>query len=69
VNEAATRPGIDEIHITAKPDELLLPLPEGRSYLGFIFASGKDPASVEHALRDAHASLTFDIEREIELVR
>jgi hypothetical protein len=69
VKEASVLPGVDDIRITAKPDELLLPLPEGRSYLGFIFASGKDPASVEQTLRDAHAALTFDIEREIELVR
>jgi hypothetical protein len=69
VNEAAAHPGIDDVRITAKPDALLLPLPEGRSYLGFIFASGKDPAGVEQSLRDAHASLTFDIEREIELAR
>jgi len=69
VNEAAALDGIDDIRITAKIDELLLPLPEGRSYLGFIFAGGKDPTDVEQALRNAHAMLTFDIEREIELVR
>ena len=69
VNEASALSGIDDIHITAKADELLLPLPEGRSYLGFIFASGKDPARVEQTLRAAHAALTFDIEREIELAR
>ena len=59
--------GVDEVVITAKADEVLLPLPEGRSYLGFIFASGDDPARVEQSLRDAHATLAFDIEREIEL--
>jgi biotin carboxylase len=69
VKEAAALPGIDDVRITAKADELLLPLPEGRSYLGFIFASGKDPARVEQSLRDAHAALAFEIEREIELVR
>ena len=69
VNDAAALDGIDDIRITAKTDQLLLPLPEGRSYLGFIFASGKDPADVEQALRDAHAMLTFEIEREIEMVR
>jgi hypothetical protein len=69
VNDAAALDGIDDIRITVKADELLLPLPEGRSYLGFIFASGEDPARVEQALRDAHAMLTFDIEREIELAR
>jgi predicted ATP-grasp superfamily ATP-dependent carboligase len=69
VEAASALPGIDDIRITAKTDELLLPLPEGRSYLGFIFASGQDPAAVEQTLRDAHSALTFDIEREIELVR
>jgi biotin carboxylase len=69
VKDAASLPFIDDVRITTKTDELLLPLPEGRSYLGFIFASGKDPATVEQSLRDAHAALTFDIEREIELVR
>lgn len=69
VKEATALPGVDDIVITAKADELLLPLPEGRSYLGFIFASADDPARVEQSLRDAHAALTFDIEREIELVR
>jgi biotin carboxylase len=69
VKEASALSGIDDIVITAKSDELLLPLPEGRSYLGFIFASGDDPGRVEQSLRNAHATLTFDIEREIEVVR
>jgi hypothetical protein len=69
LDNAVAIPGIDDVRITAKADELLLPLPEGRSYLGFIFASGKDPDTVEQSLRDAHTALTFEIEREIELVR
>jgi hypothetical protein len=69
VNEAAAVDGIDDIRITAKTHQLLLPLPEGRSYLGFIFASGKEPADVERSLRNAHAMMTFEIEREIELAR
>jgi hypothetical protein len=44
---------------------LLVPLPEGRSYLGFIFARGRDAATVERALREAHALLRFSIEREL----
>ena len=35
-------PGIEEVRITAKTDQLLEPLPEGASYLGFIFARGPD---------------------------
>ncbi len=69
IEQAVAIAGVDDVRITAKTDELLLPLPEGRSYLGFIFASGTDPGAVEHSLREAHAALTFDIEREIELVR
>ena len=69
VDDALAIEGIEDVRITVKPDEVLLPLPEGRSYLGFIFARGADPARVEESLRNAHASLTFDIEREIELVR
>ena len=67
VDEARAVEGVEDVRITAKTDEVLLPLPEGRSYLGFIFASGDDPARVEQSLRDAHATLVFDIEREIEL--
>ena len=67
VEAALAVAGVDEVVITAKADEVILPLPESRSYLGFIFASGDDPARVEQSLRDAHATLEFDIEREIEL--
>ncbi len=61
-------PGIEDVRITAKPETVLVPLPEGRSYLGFIFARGDDAAGVERALRTAHAQLLFAIERDIALV-
>ena len=67
VENARAVAGVDSVHVTAKPDTLLVPLPEGRSYLGFIFAHGDDPADAEHALRDAHAQLRFVIEREVPL--
>ena len=35
----------------------LVPLPEGASYLGFIFARAPTPAEAEAALRAAHACL------------
>ena len=47
---------------------MLVPLPEGRSYLGFIFARATTPLAVEQALRAAHAKLRFQIEREIPVV-
>jgi biotin carboxylase len=61
-------PGITDIRITARPDQLLVPLPEGASYLGFIFARADDPASVEGALRAAHARLAFAIDRPMPMV-
>ena len=39
-------PDIDDISITAKPDQLLVPLPEGASYLGFIFARASSVSAV-----------------------
>jgi len=65
VDEARAVPGVTDIRMTAKPDSMLVPLPEGRSYLGFVFARGGDPEMVEHALRSAHSKLRFTIEREI----
>jgi biotin carboxylase len=63
--EAEAVAGIDEIRITAKPDQRLVPLPEGASYLGFIFARGATPAAVEGSLRDAHRALRFVIDPHI----
>jgi hypothetical protein len=51
--------------ITAVPGQRLLKLPEGSSYLGFIFARAETPALVEDALRAAHGALTFDIATEL----
>lgn len=57
--EASATQGIDEILITAHPGQRLVPLPEGSRYLGFIFASGAAPDTVEAALREAHHCLEF----------
>jgi biotin carboxylase len=53
--------GIADISISATIGRPLVPLPEGSSYLGFIFARADTPAAVEAALREAHRRLTFDI--------
>jgi hypothetical protein len=60
---------IDDIRITAKPDQVLIPLPEGASYLGFIFARGEHPAQVEQALREAHQRLAFEIDPEVRMLQ
>jgi biotin carboxylase len=65
VEQAATVPLITGVEITAKLHHQLVPLPEGASYLGFIFARGEHPAEVEAALRLAHQCLHFEIRREI----
>jgi biotin carboxylase len=67
LEEATAVPGIEEIQITAKINYELVPLPEGDSYLGFIFAHGDTAAAVEAALRQAHARLNFQIEPVIRL--
>ncbi|MEO1996064.1 MAG: ATP-grasp domain-containing protein, partial [Planctomycetaceae bacterium] len=54
--------GIESINIIARPGQLLIPLPEGSIYLGFIFARGETVEQVEHALRVAHSRLEFVIE-------
>lgn len=54
--------GVSDVQITAKPDQQLLALPEGASYLGFIFARGATPAAAERAVREAHARLRFTID-------
>jgi biotin carboxylase len=57
--------GVEDIRITAKPDTTLVPLPEGKSYLGFIFARAAGPEEVDRALRQAHARLDFIVDREV----
>ena len=61
VESAAEFPGVEEIAITAKEGQSLEKLPEGSSYLGFIFARGNAPENVETSLRNAHAQLRFHI--------
>nr|BBH91581.1 phosphoribosylglycinamide synthetase [Thermosporothrix sp. COM3] len=68
VEEARAVPLITGVEITAKLHHPLVPLPEGASYLGFIFSRGETPEAVEAAIRRAHACLRFDIRREIPMV-
>lgn len=68
VEEAARVTGIEAIEITAKPRQQLVPLPEGASYLGFIFARGETPDFVEQALRAAHGKLRFVVSPALKMV-
>ena len=51
----------DEVIITAKQGQLVLPLPEGDTYLGFLFAYGETASEIEERLRQAHKHLEFEI--------
>jgi hypothetical protein len=68
LDEAERVSGIERIEITAKTRQQLVPLPEGPSYLGFIFAGGESPQQVEAALREAHSKLRFDISSAIPIM-
>lgn len=60
-DRAAAVPWIEDVVITAKEGQRILPLPEGSSYLGFIFARGDSAETVDAALRRAHVELRFHI--------
>jgi hypothetical protein len=66
MEEAKALPGIEDIVITAI-DRRLVPLPEGKAYLGFIFARGDSPSFVEDALRRAHGQLELIIKPSLQV--
>jgi biotin carboxylase len=69
VDRARAVPGIDDVIVTATEGQRLVPLPEGASYLGFLFARAHSPDVVETALRQAHAELRFHIATELATFR
>jgi biotin carboxylase len=58
-----------EIAITAKEGQAMVPLPEGASYLGFIFSHADSPERAVQILRDAHAYLEFDLRPMLPVVK
>ena len=68
VDEARAVPGVEDVIITAKQGQKLIPLPEGNSYLGFIFARGVEPQVVERALRAAHQRIEFELATSLPIV-
>ncbi len=54
--------GIDDVTISIPPGGVVVPVPEGNRYLGFIFARADTPEAVVAALREAHGALEFTIE-------
>ena len=64
VDDALTIDGVDAVKITVPTGRRVVALPEGDRYLGFVFASGLDPGSVERTLREAGNTLTVAIDGE-----
>ena len=68
IDQARAVPCVTDVRITAKPDQLLVPIPEGASYLGFIFARGDTAPQVVRALKDAHEQISFELDVELPIV-
>ena len=67
VEKARATPHVEDVRITAKRDQLLEPVPEGDSYLGFIFARASTPEAVVAALRGAHRQLEIQFSTPIRM--
>ncbi len=68
IDQAKKIPGIETLEISINTAYELIPLPEGNSYLGFIFARGDSPEVVEKSLREAHFCLNFVINPHISVL-
>jgi biotin carboxylase len=62
LDEAKQVANIEDVVITAHNTQVLLPPPDGASYLGFIFSRAATYEVAEAALRQAHQRLEFVIE-------
>jgi hypothetical protein len=58
---------VEEVRVTAKLQQMLEPLPEAGSYLGFVFARAPLPAQAEAAVREAHRRLVFQVDAAIDV--
>jgi biotin carboxylase len=66
-DRARAVPHVEDVRITAKQDQLLEPLPEAGSYLGFVFARAPLPSEAEAAVREAHQRLEFTVDGAIDV--
>ena len=68
VKGVADAAAIADVVITAKEGQRLQRLPEGNSYLGFLFSRGSNWQEVEQTLRLSHGKLQFDIAQQLEVI-
>ena len=59
LKDARRVPGVEDIVITAKEGQEMFPLPEGSTYLGFLFVRAQSHNKVLDGLREAHRYLRF----------
>ncbi|HTE51137.1 MAG TPA: ATP-grasp domain-containing protein [Kofleriaceae bacterium] len=59
VDKARAIPGVRDLVITARIGDTMVPLPEGHSYAGFLFAGGDSREEVIASLRAGAARLRF----------
>jgi len=59
LEDARRVPGVEDVIITAKEGQEMLPLPEGSTYLGFLFFRGESIDLVLDGLRQVHRRLKF----------
>lgn len=69
IENAQAIPGVEDVVITAKQGQAMIPLPEGASYLGFLFARGETAEEAVAALRKAHACLKFNFALTLPVVK
>ena len=69
IDDARTVESIEDIVVTAKQGQEMLPLPEGASYLGFIFARAETPGLAVQALRNAQSHLQFEFASKLPVVK
>ena len=62
IDDARRVPHVEGVTISLHRGARVVPLPEGHSYLGFVFARAESAERVEAALREAHACLEFVIQ-------
>jgi hypothetical protein len=60
---------VEDVVITAKQGQAMIPLPEGASYLGFIFARAGSSDNAVKAIREAYARLEFKFDSILPVVR
>ena len=69
LEEARRMPGVEDIVITAKEGQEMLPLPEGSAYLGFLFCRHGSSDLVLETLRQVHQRLEFILSPALPVVK